>query len=69
MINRIDRIVFEFGGQNAMARALKCSQATVWSWTKTGRVPSDRIPQIIAAARLLDPPLKLEPNDFFEIQQ
>lgn len=63
--NPIEPIVARFGSQTALARALKTSQSTVWEWVEKGRVPSTRIPLIIEAARRLDPPVTLEPNDFF----
>ena len=63
--NPIEPIVACFGGQTALARALNASQSTVWDWVEKGRVPSTRIPSIIEAAKRLDPPVKLEPNDFF----
>ncbi|GBQ79530.1 hypothetical protein AA13595_0050 [Gluconacetobacter johannae DSM 13595] len=58
-------VIALFGGQTDLARHLSTSQGTVWGWTQTGRVPSKRIPQIIEAARRLDPPVYLTPNDFF----
>lgn len=58
-------IIQEFGGQNAMARTLSCRQSSVWRWANSGRIPSKRIPQIIEAARRLEPPVYLTPNDFF----
>jgi hypothetical protein len=63
----IGRVVALFGGQNAMARKLGRRQGTVWGWLNQGRVPSARIPEIIAAARDLDPPVALRPDDFFDI--
>lgn len=63
--NPIEPIVAHFGGQTALARALKTSQGTVWEWVEKGRVPSTRIPAIIEAAKRLEPPVALEPNDFF----
>lgn len=61
----LQRIVTAFGGQNAMARALGVRQGTVWSWLRTGHVPSRRIPAIIEAGRLLPKPVTLAPDDFF----
>jgi len=66
--NPIERIVAYFGGQTALARLLKTSQGTVWEWIEKGRVPSARIPEIIKAAASLQPPVSLQPNDFFVIQ-
>lgn len=65
--NPIQLIVAQFGGQTALARRLRTSQGTVWEWVNNGLVPSARIPQIIEAARALEPPVLLEPNDFFAI--
>lgn len=67
--NPIEPIVARFGGQSALARILKTSQGTVWEWVEKGRVPSSRIPQIIEAAKQFDPPIAIEPNDFFIIPQ
>jgi len=63
----VARIVATFGGQTALAKALGCSQGTVWGWLEAGRVPSSRIPEIIEAGRRLPEPVALEPNDFFDI--
>ena len=56
-----------FGGQNATARAIGRRQSTVWRWASTGIVPIKHIPEIIAAAARLDPPVHLTPNDFFDV--
>ena len=61
----VARIISQFGGQTAMARRLGCRQSTVWEWQQKGRVPSQKIPVIIEAARDLKPPLDLTANDFF----
>ena len=50
-----------------MARSLGKRQSVVWGWAASGRVPSKRIPEIIAAAARLDPPVHLTPNDFFDV--
>lgn len=63
--NPVSSLIHKLGGQNALARMLTTSQGTVWGWTQTGRIPSKRIPQIIEAARRLEPPVYLTPNDFF----
>jgi hypothetical protein len=63
--NPIDAIVRRFGGQTEMARAVGCAQSTVWNWIRRGHVPSDRIIDIIEIGKTLDPPVHLEPNDFF----
>ena len=63
----LERIVSRFGGQNALARALSLRQSTVWGWVKTGRIPYDRIPGVVEAARRLDPPLELSAADFVAI--
>lgn len=63
--NPVQRIISHFGSQSALARSLSTSQGTVWEWIRTGRVPAARIPEIIKAAAHLDPPVDLEPNDFF----
>lgn len=56
-----------FGGQTAMAQAIGKSQSTVWDWVSSGRVPSARIPGIIAAAERLEPPIHLRPDHFFGV--
>jgi len=65
--NPVSSVISKFGGQTALARHLTTSQGTVWGWVESGRIPSKRIPQIIEAARRLDPPVYLEPNDFFDL--
>jgi len=65
--NPASHIISRFGGQTALARILKTSQGTIWGWVAAERIPSKRIPQIIEAARRLDPPIQLEPNDFFDL--
>lgn len=50
-----------------MARTLKINQAAVFQWVHKNRVPSKQIPVIIKAARDLNPPIDLEPNDFFQL--
>jgi DNA-binding transcriptional regulator YdaS (Cro superfamily) len=64
----IEAIVTRFGGQNVMARTLGCSQPTVWCWAKNGSLPARHIERIIEAGRLMDPPIDLEPNDFFPVR-
>lgn len=58
-------IVGRFGGQNALARALGRRQSVVWEWVNKGRIPYDRIPEVIEAGKQQVPPVVLEPNDFF----
>ena len=50
-----------------MARALSLRQSVVWGWKSSGHVPSKRIPEIIAAAGRLNPPVTLRPDDFFDL--
>jgi hypothetical protein len=50
-----------------MARKLGLRQSTVWGWLACGHVPSRRIPEVIAAAARLDPPVHLRPDDFFDL--
>lgn len=63
--NPIAQIAARFGGQTAFARAINSTQSTVWEWISNGRAPSARIPGIIEAAARRDPPIILQPNDFF----
>lgn len=63
--NPIADIAARFGGQTALGRAIDTAQGTVWEWVSKGRVPSSRIPDIIAAGAKQAPPIHLEPNDFF----
>lgn len=63
--NPIARIVTRFGGQNAMARAMKCRQSGIFRWVANGHVPSQRIPEVIRCGAAQDPPILLDPNDFF----
>lgn len=67
--NPISDIAARFGSQNAFARALGKRQSTVWEWISNGRVPSASIPEVIAAAARHNPPILLEPNDFFRSPQ
>ena len=66
--NPIALIVDRFGGQNAMARAMKCAQSGICEWVATGRVPSKRIPEVIRCGAAQDPPILLQPNDFFALE-
>lgn len=63
----VGTIVDRFGGQNALARAVGVRQSTVWAWVQRGLVPSERIPQVIRAGKQLSPPVKLRPDDFFDL--
>jgi len=63
--NPIEPIVARFGGQTKLARLLGTKQSTVWDWVDKGQVPYARIPEIIDAAKRLNPPVALQPNDFF----
>ena len=67
MASHIASIVEQFGGQTALARRLGCDQSTVSDWVRNNRVPSQRIPEIIAAAAKLNPPVTLRPDDFFDL--
>ncbi|MFT8245218.1 carph-isopro domain-containing protein [Roseomonas sp. BN140053] len=64
----VSAIIAAFGGQNALARQLGRRQSVVWGWAKNGRVPSKRIPEIIAAGLSLNPPVQLTPSDFFDLR-
>ncbi|MBP0493051.1 carph-isopro domain-containing protein [Pararoseomonas indoligenes] len=63
----VQSVVSRFGGQNALARQLGLRQSTVWGWVSKGRVPSWRIPEIIAAGAALHDPVRLTPADFFDL--
>ena len=66
----VDRIASHFGGQNGLARALSTTQSTVWGWKQRGGlIPSKRIPEIIEAASRLEPPVRLLPEDFFDLDK
>lgn len=65
--DHLGQIISKFGGQNALARALGRRQSTVWGWVSRGQVPNRRIPEVIAAAAQLDPPVYLRPDDFFDL--
>ena len=63
-INVAEEIVFAFGGQAALARALgHTNMTTVQGWCKRGVVPLRQIPPVLAAARRLK--VKLRLVDFF----
>ena len=63
--NRIERIVAQFGGFSALARQVGRGSSTISDWVANGMVPSHRIEAVIKAGRRMDPPIILEPNDFF----
>ena len=63
--NPIQRIADRFGSVTDMARRVGVAQATAWDWVSQGHVPSKRIPMVIETGRTMDPPIDLEPNDFF----
>lgn len=67
--NPIAEIAARFGSQTAFARALGRRQSTVWEWISNGRVPSTSIPEVIEAAAKHEPPIKLQPNDFFIVEK
>ena len=61
--NPVERLVARFGSQNRMASLIGARQSEVWRWIKQGRVPSSRIPALIAAGAMLEPPVTAA--DFF----
>lgn len=63
--NHITDLIARLGGQQAVAAGLGLSQAAVSGWAVRGFVPSHKIPLIIAFGRVLDPPVRLTPCDFF----
>ena len=63
--NPIERIVAQFGGSSALARQVGRGSSTISDWVANGMVPSHRIEAVIKAGRRMDPPIILEPNDFF----
>jgi Putative antitoxin of bacterial toxin-antitoxin system, YdaS/YdaT len=63
--NPIRKIAERFGNVTAMARQVGVSQPAVWDWVQKGIVPSKQIPLVIEIGRDMDPPIDLEPNDFF----
>lgn len=63
--NPIAEIAARFGSQTDFARAMGKRQSTVWEWISKGRVPSTCIPDVIEAGARHEPPITLEPNDFF----
>ena len=64
---KISDIVRLFGSQLKLAVTIDRRQSTIAAWIKHNRVPSKRIPQIIAAAARLNPPVHLRPDDFFDL--
>jgi hypothetical protein len=63
--NPIRKIAERFGSITDMARQIGISQPAVWDWVTQEHVPSKRIPMVIESGRTMDPPIDLEPNDFF----
>lgn len=59
----VQTIIDRFGGVRKMARSLGLGASTVQGWKQSGFVPSQRIPQIIAAGR--EQGIDLAPGDFF----
>jgi hypothetical protein len=65
--NPIRRIVSRFGSTAALGRQIGSGQSTVSDWCIKGFVPASRIEDVINAGLRMDPPIILEPNDFFSI--
>jgi hypothetical protein len=65
--NPIAAIVHQLGGQVSTARMLNLGQSTIAGWVAARRVPSQRILELIETARRLEPPVLLQPNDFFAV--
>lgn len=63
MSNPVDSLIERFGSQAALGEAAGVSQPSVWKWRKRGFVPSDRIPEILKAAKQRG--IALEHRDFF----
>ena len=63
--NPIAEIASRFGSQTAFAKAIGRPQSTVWEWISHGRIPSAAIPEVIKVAARQEPPIALQPNDFF----
>jgi len=63
--NPIERIVVQFGDSQALARQIGRGKSTVFEWVAKGRVPVQNIGNVIMAGRRMNPPIDLEPNDFF----
>lgn len=63
--NHIARIVAYFGTYRECAKAIGVTSPAVYHWCYEGRISSGQIPVVIRAARKLNPPVKLTPNDFF----
>lgn len=45
------QIISAFGGHAALAEALGVEPGTAWAWKKRGRIPHERWPGIVMAAR------------------
>lgn len=65
MAMSVENLIGIAGGVSRLASMVRVSPPSVIGWRYRGRVPSKRISQIIEAARRLDPPVYLTPNDFF----
>lgn len=59
------RIVAHWGSYRQCAEALGLTVPAVYHWCDTGWIGSRNLVRVILAARELDPPVKLTPNDFF----
>ncbi len=60
----VQTVIDRFGGVRKMARALGLGASTVQGWKLAGFIPSQRIPQVIAAGR--EHGIALAPADFFD---
>lgn len=59
------KIVALFGTYRECADALCLTAPAIYHWCNTGLIGTTNIRRVILAARKLNPPVKLTPNDFF----
>ncbi len=60
-ISQADHVINKFGGINATARACGHKNAsTVQGWKERGRIPQDRWPEVLEAARRTEVPITLD---------
>lgn len=60
----VEAIIAKFSTQRHLAQLIEVDQSTIAQWKKRGSIPSNRIQDIIKAARQAEIPLTYA--DFFE---
>jgi hypothetical protein len=53
-LNNVDKIIDQFGGMRPMARKVDVAVSTIQGWKKRDHIPSDRVAEVMSAARKYD---------------